>query len=518
MKSHLSPVPTPVRVPALYLVLFLLSTALCLPVFSAQPNIILLMGDDHGWEETGYNGHPYVKTPVLDDMAATGLRFENFYAGHPTCSPTRASFLTGRHPNRMGTFSPGWSIRPEEITSAHILSKAGYRCGHYGKWHLGAVKASSPVNPGAMGFDEWLSHDNFFEMNPSLSRNGADPQVFAGESSAIVIDEAIRFIDEAQQSGKPFFTVVWFGSPHEPYSGLPQDLALYDHLPAKYPDKMVKLTSNETGRQTERPQGEVLRERYAEITAMDRAIGTLRDHLADTGLRDDTLLFYCGDNGTSFDGSIYTPHRGVKAQVYDGGILVPGLIEWPAQIKAPRRVKVRASTSDLLPTLCALTDQALPDRPLDGIDLTPWIKDKGDGDTAPDQRSNPLYFWQFNTRSEGIADAEPYIDPALQEGTTPLVKLSGSKATRDFKSIHYHHIDESHTTGPRAIIDGDWKLVIYELKTGGIREQLFDLKSDPAEKVDLIKTHADKADRLRAGLREWQESVLNSLTGADYPQ
>lgn len=142
---------------------------------SAQPNIILLMGDDHGWEETGYNGHPHVKTPILDEMAATGLRLENFYAAHPTCSPTRASFLTGRHPNRMGTFAPGWSIRPEEITCAHILSKAGYHCGHFGKWHLGAVKADGPVNPGAMGFDEWVSHDNFFEMNPSLSRNGAPP-------------------------------------------------------------------------------------------------------------------------------------------------------------------------------------------------------------------------------------------------------------------------------------------------------------------------------------------------------
>jgi arylsulfatase A-like enzyme len=86
-----------------------------------QPNIVLLMGDDHGWEETGYNGHPHVKTPVLDEIAATGLRFDRFYAAHPSCSPTRASFLTGRHPNRMGTFAPGWSLRPEEITIAHLL-------------------------------------------------------------------------------------------------------------------------------------------------------------------------------------------------------------------------------------------------------------------------------------------------------------------------------------------------------------------------------------------------------------
>lgn len=93
--------------------------ALCPPLDAAPPpNIILMMGDDHGWKETGYHGHPHVKTPVLDEMAATGLRLDRFYTAHPSCSPTRASFLTGRHPNRMGTFAPGWSFRPEETNDA----------------------------------------------------------------------------------------------------------------------------------------------------------------------------------------------------------------------------------------------------------------------------------------------------------------------------------------------------------------------------------------------------------------
>ncbi|MCA9204029.1 MAG: sulfatase-like hydrolase/transferase, partial [Planctomycetales bacterium] len=253
-----------------FALLIVLTLVAPLPAVAELPNIILMMGDDHGWEETGYNGHPYVKTPVLDEMAATGLRFDRFYAAHPSCSPTRASFLTGRHPNRMGTFAPGWSIRPEEITIAQILHKAGYECAHFGKWHVGTVKAGSPLNPGAMGFDEWLSHDNFFELNPSLSRNGASPEVIQGESSEILVREAARFIDRNQKNEKPFFAIIWFGSPHEPYSGLPADLALYDDLPAKHAEKLVGLTSNETGRPTKRPQGEVLRERYAEITAMDR--------------------------------------------------------------------------------------------------------------------------------------------------------------------------------------------------------------------------------------------------------
>ena len=120
-----------------------------------QTNIILLMGDDHGWEETGYNRHPYLHTPVLDEMATSGLRFDNFYAASPVCSPTRGSVITGRHPNRYGTFSPNWSIRPEEVSIAQILSGAGYSTGHFGKWHLGPVKSNSPTNPGAMGFDTW---------------------------------------------------------------------------------------------------------------------------------------------------------------------------------------------------------------------------------------------------------------------------------------------------------------------------------------------------------------------------
>ena len=479
---------------------------------SAAPNVILMMGDDHGWEETGYHGHPHVKTPVLDEMAASGLRLENFHAAHPSCSPTRASFLTGRHPNRMGTFAPGWSFRPEEITIAHIMRNAGYQCAHFGKWHVGTVKAGSPTNPGAMGFHEWLSHDNFFELNPSLSRNGGPPQVFEGESSEILVREAINFINKAQKDTKPFFTVIWFGSPHEPYSGLPQDLALYDDLPAKYTKNKVRLTSNETGAPVTRPQGEVLRERYAEITAMDRAIGQLRKHLSTTGLREDTLVFYCGDNGTSADGSLVRPHRGVKGQVYEGGTLVPGLIEWPARIKSPRTSRVVAHTSDLLPTLCSLTGQALPQRPLDGIDLTPVL------DGTMNERPSPIYFWDYNTARFNGIKTEPYIDPKQQEGTTPLAKLSGGKATRDFRNVrHPGEIIDADFLGPRAIIDGHYKLVIHDgKKAAATTLELFDLDADPEEKTNLSKQQPERVQQLQTKLHTWQESVLKSLTGGDY--
>jgi arylsulfatase A-like enzyme len=471
-----------------------------------RPHIVLLMGDDHGWEETGYNGHPFVKTPVLDEMAAAGLRLDSFHSAAPVCSPTRGSVMTGRHPNRYGTFAPGWSFRPEEITIAQLLRDAGYATGHFGKWHLGAVKAASPLNPGAMGFDEYLSHDNFFELNPTLSRNGAAPERHEGESSEILVNEAIRFIDQHSAAGKPTFTVVWFGSPHEPYAGLPEDLAIYDNLPESYQDETATLTSMETGVNVQRTRREVLRERYAEITAMDRSIGKLRQHLADTGLRDNTLVWYCGDNGTDSSGQAgVSPLRGMKADLYEGGTRVPGVIEWPARITAPRTSDVNSVTSDMLPTLCDLAGVALPGRPLDGITLKPLIYGR------MGERPLPICFWNYDIAHEQAANLEPYIDPELQVGTTPLVKLMDGIATRNFLNHRHPEITEQDYAGARAILDNRYKLVL----DADAAAELFDLRADMGEKLNLIDSSPDAA-ALEQQLRAWQDSVLHSLTGADY--
>ncbi|MBM4029716.1 MAG: N-acetylgalactosamine-6-sulfatase, partial [Planctomycetes bacterium] len=275
----------------------------------SKPNIVLLLADDQGYGETGYHGHPHVKTPVLDEMAAHGLQLDRFYAAAPVCSPTRTAMLTGRHPNRSGVFAPDYSTRPEEITIAQILKDAGYRTGHFGKWHVGAVKAASPTNPRKMGFEEYLSHDNFFELNPPLSHNGADPVIHKGESSMIVVDAAGEFVRQVHKEGKPFFVCLWFGSPHAPYEGLPEDVALYAQV-----------------------KDEELRHRFAEIAAMDRAIGKFRTLLRELGLADNTLLWYSSDNGTPIPRR-RDPHdggfRGNKGSLYEGGLRVPGIIEWP---------------------------------------------------------------------------------------------------------------------------------------------------------------------------------------------
>ena len=475
----------------------------------AKPNIILLMGDDHGWEETGYNGHPFVKTPVLDEMAASGLRLDRFYSAAPSCTPTRASIITGRHPNRSGAFYPNWSLRPEEISIAQLMKQAGYATAHFGKWHLGAVKKSSPVNPGAMGFDTWLSHDNFFEMDPVLSRDGLPPKKIEGESSEILIDKTIGFIEKQKGTEQqPFFTVVWFGSPHEPYDAMEKDIALYAQLPDSLADKSVSLTSMETGTRAERSKRTVLQERYAEITAMDRAIGKLRFYLEQEGLKENTLIWYCGDNGTPPSGLYVTPFKGRKGTLYEGGIRVPGIIEWPSAIPAPRNENMISVTTDMLPTLCELVGQPLPERPLDGVSLVGLIRGESN------HRESPIYFWRYDTDKEQEENPEPYIAPELQEGTTPLVKQMNGKFTRSFRNFRHPEVTETDYLGEKAIMGERYKLIIKG--EGSSDKELYDIVQDPAEKYNAIEKYPRIAEEMEKQLIIWQSSVLNSLTGKDY--
>ena len=174
------------------------------------------MADDQGWGDMAYNGHPILKTPHFDIAAKECLRFDRFYAAAPVCSPTRASVLTGRHPNRMKAFSWGHTLRPQEVTIAELLKDQGYTTGHFGKWHLGSVQVGSPVNPGNSGFDEWFSAPNFFENDAILSREGIAEQT-RGESSVLTVDAAWDFIKRNHHAQNPYLAVVWFGSPHAPH-------------------------------------------------------------------------------------------------------------------------------------------------------------------------------------------------------------------------------------------------------------------------------------------------------------
>ncbi len=329
------------------------------------------------------------------------------------------------------------------------------------------------------------------------------------------MDAAKGFIDKAQATDRPFFVVIWFGSPHEPYSGHADDLAGYADLPASLEGQFTNLTSMETGLRSSIPLGEALQARYAEITAMDRAIGDLRRHIEGAGARQNTLLWYCSDNGAPSEATLGSPLRAHKGRVYEGGVRVPSVIEWPDGIPAPATSAVNTVTSDILPTLCDLTGRPVPERPLDGTSLAGVLNG------TDSQRPEPICFWRFDGNQDGTG--EPYIEPSLQQGTTPLAKQMSGLYTRNFRNYRHSGAAEGNLGGPRAALGNRFKLVLdgegtdEPGQTSAPAVELFDIREDPAEQNDVSGDHPEEVRQLADHLDRWQRSVLQSLAGADYP-
>ncbi len=413
-----------------------------------RPNIIFVMADDMGWGETGYRGHPVLKTPNLDDMAANGLRFERFYAGSPLCSPTRAGVLTGRSNDRTGVIHVGHALRLQEKTIAQALRAEGYATGHFGKWHLNGLKGPGvPIlkddrfSPGAFGFDTWVSVTNYFDQNPLLSRQGAITE-FKGDSSDVIMDEAVKFIEKHRGGAERFFAVVWFGSPHSPSRALPEDSAAFASL------------------------GENSKNHYGELVALDRSVGLLRRRLRELQLANNTLLVFCSDNGglPKIEPGTTGGLKGFKGSVHEGGLRVPGIIEWPMMIKKPRVVTQPVCTLDLFPTVVDVLGLS-PDvmgSPVDGASITPVLFDPG---ASNKDRAKPIPF------------------------------RLGSQA---------------------ALVDNRYKLVTQNL--GGEAFSLYDLSTDPDEAHDVSAEHPEIAARMKESLLRWSGSVDASLAGKDYPE
>jgi arylsulfatase A-like enzyme len=411
----------------------------------SKPNIIFVMADDMGWGQTGYRGHPVLKTPNLDAMAANGLRFERFYAGNPVCSPTRASVLTGRSNERTGVLTHGYALRLQEKTIAQALKGAGYVTAHFGKWHLNGYKgpgapvlAEDPRNPGAFGFDEWISATNFIDMDPYLGRNGV-PEKFTGDSSELIVAEAGKFLEKHRAGGKPMFAVIWYGTPHSPFRASDADKAAFGGL------------------------NEASANHHGELVALDRSIGTLRQKLRDLGLAENTLLVFNSDNGglPEIQPNTTGGLRGNKGQVYEGGLRVPGIMEWPAVIKQPRVTSYPASTMDLFPTVADIV--GLPTtafvQPVDGASLKPLL-------TAE-------------------------IGPRVQ----PIGFRFGTKT---------------------ALVDNRHKIITNNLLAGPF--EVYDLEADPNETKNLGPAQPELLTKLKKQLLAFNESVDGSFAGKDYPE
>jgi arylsulfatase A-like enzyme len=442
-----------------------------------HPNVVLLMADDQGFGDVAYNGNPAVKTPVLDSMAASGLRFDRFYAAAPVCSPTRCSVLTGRHPNRIGCFSWGRPLRSEEITLAELLQQAGYATGHFGKWHLGALDEGSPVSPGAKGFQDWFSSPNFFENSPMMCQRGKVVQT-EGEGSRVIVDAALEFMRAAVANKQPFFSVVWFGSPHGPHRALDDDRALYAEHPA------------------------AMQNYWGEITAMDRAVGHLRSGLRAMGAAEDTLIWYTSDNGAMGVGST-GGLRGQKATLWEGGLRVPGIVEWPARIKSPMRISLPCCSVDILPTILELVGAKLPERPLDGISLVPLF------DGKLQSRTKPLGFWVYP--EPGIGVNSTALLEALSRGERTEQAVSDAALRAEKKQY-----PEKMLPGHAAWVDANWKLHRIADRMGQGRYELYDLAADPHETTDVAAKDPSRVTEMTSQLAKWQLSVVRSLNGEDY--
>ncbi|MFB0525207.1 MAG: sulfatase-like hydrolase/transferase [Phycisphaerae bacterium] len=449
---------------------------------SGKPNVILCMADDQGWGDMAYNGHPVLKTPNFDAMAATALRFDRFYAAAPVCSPTRGSVMTGRHPNRFRCFRWGHTLRPQEITIAEALKTAGYVTGHFGKWHLGSVRKGCPVNPGASGFDEWFSAPNFFDNDPILSRGGVAVQT-QGESSMVTVDAAIEFIRQHSRTSRPFLAVVWFGSPHGPHEAIERDRALYE------------------------AHSEKLQHFYGEITGMDRAFGKLRNELRTLGIHENTILWYCSDNG-GLPGVGATGGRGNKGKIYEGGLRVPAILEWPSRIPNPRTTDIPCNTSDIYPTLMELLGVRLKKQPpLDGISLVPLI------DGRMKSRPKPMGFWDYpiggirTPSKEFMSELLAAQKSGNEVGDKSRLRLDAGQITKQYP--------EDAFPGHAAWLDWPWKLHRIEKKKG-LKLELYNLAEDPGEKNDLAAQYSERVESMKAKLEAWQKSVVRSLNGEDY--
>ncbi|MEA1997252.1 MAG: sulfatase-like hydrolase/transferase [Gemmatimonadota bacterium] len=452
-------------------------------VSPALPNIVLCMADDQGWGDMAYSGHPVLKTPHFDAMAASTVRFERFYAAASVCSPTRGSVMTGRHPNRFGCFKWGNTLRPQEITIAEALKSAGYVTGHFGKWHLGSVGKGSPVNPGASGFDEWFSAPNFFDNDPILSREGTAVQT-KGESSMVTVDAALEFIRRHAGSQQPFFAVVWFGSPHQPHEAMEEDRLPYSG------------------------QEEGLQHFYGEITGMDRAFGKLRGELRNQGIHENTILWYCSDNG-GLPNIGSTGGRGHKGQIYEGGLRVPGMFEWPARFPDPRAIEMPCNTSDIYPTLLEIAGAKVDNQPpLDGISLVPLLEGK------MKTRPKPMGFWNFPEGGIGTP-SKKWMEELLEAQKEGKAVSDSSRLRLDAGEITKQYPEESFP-GHAAWLDWPWKLHRIQASDQSVRFELYNLADDPEEQSNVLEIKSGLQEKLKSGLAKWQKAVVHSLNGADY--
>lgn len=405
----------------------LVPVAICLLLIgvvsaSNRPNIVLIMADDLGWGDLQcYNPDSPIQTPHLNQMARDGMRFQRFYAAAPVCSPTRASCLTGRHPYRMGITHANVGHLPiSERTLPELLRTESYKTGHFGKWHLGTLSktvrdsnrggpagAAHFAPPSEHGFDVsfateakvptfdpmWRPKSDFRTAWDAMTSPESDGEPYGtrywnvsgqdissevhGDDSAFIMDKALAFVQQCVAEEKPFLATIWLHAPHLP------------------------VVASEPHRRPYAQYDVHFRNYYGCVSALDEQIGRFRQQLQHWQVDENTMIWFCSDNGP--EGDARSPGstgglNGRKRSLLEGGIRVPGILVWPAIVAAGSVNDVPAVTSDFLPTfLDELDISCADDRPLDGMSLRNVIRQ------LQSERNQPIGF-QSGKQLAWIAD------------------------------------------------------------------------------------------------------------------
>lgn len=433
-----------------------------------KPNIILLLADDLGYGDLSCFDSPAVKTPNLDRLAKEGTKFTRFYAASAVCTPTRASVLTGRYPLRFGItrhFNDRNRWLPESATTvAELLKGAGYTTAHVGKWHLGGLHADkqgkrleNQPGPRQHGFDFYQTQ---IEQQPLRGRMGRARTLFRQGGTVLLRngkrvgkddpyhskhltdangDFAIEMIENLAAEKKPFFINVWWLVPHKPYEPAPEP---------HWPDTKADGISEDQ---------HCFR---SMVQHMDAKIGQILEKLDELKIAKNTLVLFTSDNGAAFEGFI-GDLKGGKTDLHDGGLRVPMVVRWPAAIPAGRTSEAFGHTNDLLPTFCEAAGAELPSElPIDGLSLLPHMK----GKRPPNDEARGTVFWQLDL----------------------------------YRKLQRHY-PKPKPFATEVAMRGKWKL----LALGGKPVELFDVKSDPNEKRNVIDDHPDLVASLTAQLKEW---------------
>lgn len=435
-----------------------------------RPNFLLILADDLGYGDLACYGHPKIKTPNIDRLAAEGMRLTSCYAAAANCSPARAGLMTGRTPYRMGihnwipTFSP-MHLKRQEITVASLLRDAGYETCHVGKWHLnGDLTGDKQPQPSDHGFDDWFATQNNAlpnHRNPdNFVHNGRPVGQLDGFSAQIVARRAADWLRDERDETKPFFLFVCFHEPHEPIATARRFAGLYDQ-----PD--------------DQPADSSLAAHHGNVTQLDDGVGRVLQTLDDLQLRQDTMVFFTSDNGPAITGrhphGSAGPLRDKKGFLYEGGIRVPGIIRWPGKTKAATTCDEPVCGVDFLPTVCEVTGISVPgDRAIDGTSFLPIFAGQ------PIRRATSLY-WQFN-----FSRGKPKV--AMRDG--------------DWKILASLNVPDPTPTGDILVEHG------MRLKQAELAEfELYHLSRDLDESNELSATHPERFERMAVQLTKLYREI-----------